>query len=241
MKRIIYEALVGINKASSKKVFNFLHVGKTGGSAIKAAFNNKGLYRFRGNLFLFHNHPVRFNQIKRGEKVFFVIRDPLSRFVSGFYSRKRQGMPRIFNPWKKGEKEAFECFVSPNSLGEALGDADPQYREQAIAAMKAIGHVNTSFWDWFGDENYLRERMGDIMWVGTQEDLTMEFEAFKDHLSLPAGIQLPRDKTNMHKNPEHLDKKLSLTAQKHLKNWYQEDYKFLSLLLEKKLITRDYR
>ena len=69
---------------------HFLHIGKTGGTAIKAA-----LKAYPPAVTL-HVHPHRFAlaDVPRGERVFFFVRDPLSRFVSAFHSRKRRGLPR---------------------------------------------------------------------------------------------------------------------------------------------------
>ena len=45
-----------------------------------------------------HSHDCELRQIPSGDKVFFTVRDPIDRFVSGFNSRKRRGQPLFDNP-----------------------------------------------------------------------------------------------------------------------------------------------
>jgi len=172
---------------------------------------------------------------KRGEKVFFFVRDPIDRFVSGFYSRKRKGMPRIYNEWSGNEREAFNNFKTPNELGLALSNKNRKVREQAIKAMQSIGHVNTSYWDWFKNRAYFMDRMGDILLVGEQRKLGENFLKLKELLGLPEALALPKDRTNTHKNPENVDKNISPKARKNLEKYYSKDYEFLALLKQKKL------
>ena len=72
----------------------------------------------------------------------FFIRDPLSRFVSAFNSRLREGRPRYHYPWREEERIAFAVFRTPDQLGSALSSDDPAQREQAEQAMRSIGHLS---------------------------------------------------------------------------------------------------
>ena len=47
------------------------------------------------------------HRIRKGDEVVVILRDPVARFVSGFNSRQRQGMPKHFNAWKPAEERAF--------------------------------------------------------------------------------------------------------------------------------------
>ena len=81
---------------------HFLHIGKTGGTAFKHAITtarrqNARLGALTPALHL-HPHTVHLRDIPKGDRFFFFLRDPISRFVSGFYSRKNQGHPRHFVP-----------------------------------------------------------------------------------------------------------------------------------------------
>lgn len=208
-----------------KKPVHFLHIGKTGGSAIKFAL---GKYPVDGQYALhLHKHGVRLSDIPQGDQIIFAVRDPLSRFVSGFYSRQRQGQPRIYSSWSPAEKKAFEYFSTPNQLAVALSSENPEEKEMALMAMRRIGHVNSSYWDWFKDEDYFRSRLKDIFFVGFQERLTEDFEILKRKLGMPENAKLPNDEVSAHKNPDGLDRKLTNEAVENLTRWYRDDYKFI--------------
>ena len=70
-----------------ERPLHFLHIGKTGGTAVKHALKPVAA---AGHLML-HGHDVRLHDVAPGEQVFFFLRDPLSCFVSAFYSRQREG------------------------------------------------------------------------------------------------------------------------------------------------------
>ena len=73
--------------------FFFLHIGKTGGSAVQHALRSLA----REDIVLC-GHDVSLNDVPRGAKAVASIRHPVDRFVSGFYSRLRQGLPRYNAP-----------------------------------------------------------------------------------------------------------------------------------------------
>src|SRR6056297_1213665 len=98
-----------------KKPVHFLHIRKAGGTAIKEALKDIAV---KQNVIL-HPHKTRLKDIPEGEKVFFFLRNPVSRFVSGFNSRLREGKPRYNSPWNEGEKVAFSRFPTANDLAEA--------------------------------------------------------------------------------------------------------------------------
>ena len=137
-----------IQKIKRKKQVHFLHLGKTGGTAIKYAIKQctEADSPYVINL---HSHKFKLSDVPHGESVFFFIRNPISRFISGFYSRQRQGQPRYFFPWSPDEKISFENFSTPNQLAIALSSSNIEEKKQAIVAMKSIKHVNDSYWKWF--------------------------------------------------------------------------------------------
>jgi hypothetical protein len=149
--------------------------------------------------------------------------------VSGFYSRQRQGQPRIFIPWSDEEKLAFERFATPNDLAMAITSTDAVERDRAAEAMRSIGHVKTSYWDWFQDEEYLRSRLADIFFIGFQERLDEDFEIVRAKLGLPEDLKLPHDEVRAHRNPTGLDKTLSDEAIGNLNEWYKRDFEFIAL------------
>ncbi len=68
---------------------HFIHIGKTGGTAVKYALQdyNATVLGCRYEIIL-HNHNFKLKDIPIGEKFFFFVREPIDRFISGFYSRK---------------------------------------------------------------------------------------------------------------------------------------------------------
>jgi len=213
-----------------KKRIHFLHIGKTGGTAVKEAL--KHFQKYKDTRIWLHNHKVTLVDIPQGDKVIFFIRDPISRFVSGFYSRKRQGRPRYNAPWTPEEKEAFQNFRTPNELAKSIFSPDQAVRKKAIHAMRGIYHVNTFLKDWLISKDYILRRKKDILFIGCQESLDKDFELLKKLLGLPRDIELPKDPMKAHKNPPNIDKSLDKDAIENLRKWYAHDYELYDFLLK---------
>ena len=229
-RRLLLETLSRYYKLLGKESVHFLHIGKTGGTAIKEALKH---FSEHGNLKIWlHGHEVKLSDIPRGDKVVIFIRDPISRFVSGFYSRMRQGRPRYNAPWTPGEAQAFRIFKTPNELAKSLSASDPNLRKAAVKAMKNIRHVNTFLSDWLISKEYLLKRREDILFIGCQESLDQDFEILKKLLKLPPEITLPKDPVKAHKNPLHVNKNLEEKAVENLRKWYTKDYELYDMLLK---------
>jgi hypothetical protein len=89
---------------------HFLHVSKAGGSAIRHAFR-KAKQAAGGELVTpwgpleSHRHSFGLRNVPKSDKAIFALRDPVGRFVSGFYSRQRQGAPRYVREWSDAERQ----------------------------------------------------------------------------------------------------------------------------------------
>ena len=215
------------HRLKGKPRVHFLHLGKTGGSAVKYAIENCPNPHSRYVVYL-HPHETTLRDVPPQESFFFFLRDPISRFVSGFYSRQRQGRPRYFLRWTPAEEAAFARFTTPNALATALTSTDDHERVQAEAAMKTILHVKDSYWNWFESREYFSSRLADLFFVGFQEQLSSDFEIITSKLGLP-GLALPEDEVHAHRNPEYLDKSLDATAVANLEKWYAADFEFVDL------------
>jgi hypothetical protein len=221
------EAQGFFHRLERRRIAHFLHIGKTGGTAVRSALHahlKAGDYEI-----IFHDHAIGLKDLPRGEKFFFFVRDPISRFVSAFYSRQRQGRPRHDVPWAPGEEAAFARFATPNELALALSDPDTERVAAAVSAMKNIIHIQSPHWTWFRDENYFLSRRSDILYVGFQETLDEDFSLLGKLLNLPESATLPDDEVTAHKNPAGVNKQLAEEAIKNLKAWYHRDYQFLEL------------
>jgi hypothetical protein len=216
-----------MDDSSSAPVLHFLHIAKSGGTAVRVAITphrTAGRYRLKQ-----HPHEFAFRQVPAGEKVFFFLRDPIARFVSAFYSRQRKGLPlKVNRDWSPEEEIAFGMFRTPNELAMALASHDGEARQAATNAMCGIFHVKDKFLDCFESEAYFLSRLSDALFIGFQESLTQDFERLKVKLDLPASVQLPDD-VNAHRNPPGLDKRLDDDAIAALRTWYARDYDFYRL------------
>ncbi len=219
-----------LRKMQGKQFVHVLHIGKTGGSSLKYVLRH---YSASSHYEIcLHSHRVKLSDIPKGESVILILRDPLSRFVSGFYSRQRLGQPKYFVPWSLDEKIAFEHFNTPNELATALSSLDAQEKRKAQMAMKSIKHVKSSYWNWFESEEYFKSRLSDIFFIAFQESLTEDFEILKSRLGLPQSAELPRDEAQAHKNPTNLNRTLDDTSIANLRNWYKDEFEFINLCQE---------
>lgn len=199
---------------------HFLHIGKTGGTAlvhaIKASVPGSRDIRL-------HGHAVRLPDIPVGEKVFFCLRDPITRYVSGFYSRLRKGRPRYQGAWTEGEAVAFARFDTAASLARSLFSHDQVLSAAAHDAMREIGHVKTSIWDWLISPTYLRSRASDIAFIAQQEWLADDASELAEMLRLEP-LHLPDDDVDAHRNPAHFDRTLCRQSEDNIRRWYGNDF-----------------
>jgi hypothetical protein len=215
------------DRAAGRRFVHFLHLPKTGGTAVTAAL--EPYLRGADYRLILHGHGFRLQDVPKGERTFFFLRDPITRFVSGFHSRQREGRPRYERPWSSGEARAFRRFATPDALATALTADDLDTRGAAIEAMHVIQHVNALYSRWLGDEEYLLSRATDIWFVGRQERLDEDFARVRVALSLPDGVVLPGDDVGAHRSPAGLDTGLSGTAADNLRAWYASDYRVLEI------------
>jgi hypothetical protein len=181
---------------------------------------------------LLHGHDVTIYHIPEGESFMFVVRDPLSRFVSGFNGRLREDRPRYHYPWKAEEKIAFSIFTTPDQLATALSADDEVERRQAEDAMRGIGHINTSYWFWFVDEKSFRNRLSDVFFIAFQDQLDEDFDLLKRKLGLPAEARLPADELVAHRTPDGFALELGEVARSNLERWYEHDLAFTRICRE---------
>lgn len=232
-----------ILKLLGYKIVHFIHIGKTGGSSIKTAIARKrGLFHSaiitNKYLFVTEHHSFKLSDVKENEFAFFTVRDPIERFISGFYSRLRQGQPRNFNPWLDIEKEVFSVFTTPNQLAEALYCENNDYRKLAEKAMKGILHVKSSYWDWFLNEEYMLNNRKKIIFILRQKKLTEDYSKFCQELGIYIG-ELPYDENFSHKTPDHFDKAITDLGNNNLQKWYKREYDFLHFIEINNFITSD--
>ena len=210
-----YESVVA--RRNGQQVAHMIHIGKTGGIAVRNAFahaRNSPTHRVR-----FWGHTFRLWDVPARDQFFFFLRDPVDRFVSAFAYRANQGTPLFPDPWTKAEQRAFERFSIPEELGRALFE-DPL----ADAAMR------------FRDEDYFLSRIDGLLLVGRQETLVEDVERLSRLVGVTATPPIGDSEAN--RTPSTIDRTLSPLAREKLTTWYASDYRFLDVLEEVGVLSR---
>ena len=222
---------------------HFLHVPKSGGTALKYAIRQAGKaeaaesgrefdrtapWESRFGAVHLQGHGFSLRNVPDGDIAFFSVRDPESRFMSSFYSRQRKGMPRHYSEWKEEEERAFGWFDSPQELALALR-SQGETRERAEFAMNSIKHVKRPLSRWLGKPHQFRKKLSQVVYIARQETLSEDFERIKVMLGLPGDLQLPSDEVQAHRTSEKLDRSLTPEMSEAIRDWYAEDLKLLSI------------
>lgn len=195
-----------------------LHIRKSGGTAVKAALQLPAL----NGAVILHEHHTRLKDCPAGAPVFFVVRDPIDRFVSGFNCRMRKGRPRYHYPWSLGEWAAFSVFRSPNRLAEALNSANCVHRTLAKFAMRSIRHLRVPLSYWLESGDYLAHRP--LVFIGSSSELDSDLVRFSAAIGLPETVALPSNKIDAHVSPPGSPRSLSERARSNLTKWYDADF-----------------
>ena len=236
---------------------HFLHIGKTGGSAIKEALKRaikqQDVYANTNKLkddteldfkslsgrfdkIVLHGHAKTLKQIPESDWFFFCIRNPISRYMSGFGSRKRQGQPRYNIPWNIKEKRAFKHFKTSNELAEALSSENPKTRRRAKQAMRNIKHVKSSLSRWIINTSYFEKRKNNLLCILEQETLAEDFQNLLQNLEFQAQLSLSSDKAITHQaNTEESNAPLSDLAITNLRQHYAQDLKIYQYLTKARI------
>jgi hypothetical protein len=208
-----------------QRLVHFLHIGKNAGTALKAALTDVPT----GNLrVVMHPHGVRMVDLPHGDSFFFIVRDPIARFQSGFLARQRHDQPRFYSEWTEAEERAFNRFSTPAELGFALTGSVAD-RAAAEEALRSIEHVRSSYWDWFGSPRAFHRREKRILWIGFQESLAAQLPLLGERLGigelvLPSGVAANESVKDAEELPDG--------ARAALEVWYHREYEFVALCRE---------
>ena len=209
-----------------RRPVHLLHIGKCAGTALKQALIDAPepqKYQVVG-----HTHGVRMEDLPHPDEFFFVVRDPVDRFVSAFVSRQREDAPRFRAPWSPAEAIAFSNFDSPAELGLALADSGTR-RADAVESMNSIEHLRTSYWYWFANPAALRRNTRRILWIGLQDSLDAQIPVLAERLGLDSLV-LPSDGAAANRSSGAGE--LPPAARAALTEWYRRDYECLELCRE---------
>lgn len=223
---IFYHTLRG------REIVHLIHVRKAGGTAVSNAVRRHRVTKKYA--LVLERHSFTLKKLPENHKFVFFIRDPVERFISGFYDRKLRGVRNsalahqgYYHAWRPEEKQAFENFDNAEELALSLVSADPKKKAAAIFAMNNIRHVNSSFWDWFISEDVFAKCEPQLLFAGRQETLADDFEKLKAILMLPADVQLPKDPAKSRKTDDNLKQTLSERSREIIRCHYLKDYAFI--------------
>lgn len=215
---------------------HFIHVPKSGGSALRYAIrearrNNGGKLVSPWGPIRGHDHRFRFRHVEDDEKAVFALRDPVSRFVSAYHSRRRKGAPRYWEEWSDAERLAFEWFPTAQDLADGLAEPG-EVRERATLAMRSIRHLKRPMTYWVGKPAYMLQNLDKILYIARQETLDEDWEKVKKLLDIPRDQMLPHDAVNAHRTTYEGDMTFSEKALDALRVWYADDYRLLEIAEE---------
>jgi len=205
------------------RVVYFLHIGKAAGSQVKQMMAQVNEQR-RDIRLQGLTHDVFLRDLPEPADYFFSIRDPVSRFRSGFYSRKRRGRPLNDIAWTDHEATAFASFEHASDLAEALF-APGETGLRAVAAMKSIRHTAQDQIDWFaltGDIFTVRPPV----WVLRQEHFDADFAVLLQRLGIDFIPEARRDAKGAHANDYAGIPPITERGVENLRRWYAQDLAF---------------
>jgi Sulfotransferase family len=213
---------------------HLIHVSKSGGSTLRYAIRearkaNGGELDSPWGPIWGHNHLFTMSDLEEGDMAVFALRDPITRFVSGFYSRLREGAPRYHIRHTRAERRAFEWFPTPQELADALAEKRGKERRRATIAMESIGHVKRRMTFWTGTPDSLRRNLDRVLYIARQETLSEDWEKLKDLLDLPREVMLSGDDTIAHRTEYVGDRTIGKKGTRALRKWYAEDYELLAI------------
>jgi Sulfotransferase family len=180
----------------------FIHIGKTGGTALKSVFR-RHVERTGAGIQFLQGHTMSFPRMRAEYpelRALFFVRDPVARIVSDFTDRLRQSRPRHDLPWLPAEAIALKAFATPNELAEGLGSRDPSRRRLAEFAMNAIVHVANRLSDYLGPVSFLQKELNSIFYIGDITTFDHDFAVLKRLLSIDQDIALPNDDVEAHRS-----------------------------------------
>jgi hypothetical protein len=207
---------------------HFFHIGKTGGNTIKEVISHSNNRQFKVQ-FEYHPHNHLLAEISLGEAYLVAVRHPVERFVSGFYSRKREGRPKNNAPHSAGESEAFQIFPHASDLAEALTSKSAITRKAARAAFSSIRHVNTEQRMWFGGNLDFLSTHPPVGILRTQH-LSSDLRKFFRGIGIPGPV-IASTPLRRHENPKGEQIPLTKSAKNNLLAHYRMDVAFYEGML----------
>ncbi|MEP3347322.1 MAG: hypothetical protein ABJN34_07275 [Litoreibacter sp.] len=208
-----------------------LHIGKTGGSYMRSILKYNEDRWTRPLHLLGHGGTLKGSAKRFGNdrQLAFVVRDPLTRFTSAFYSRQRQGRPTYQSPWSAEEAVAFLWFETAEELALALGSKHEREKSAALFAFSAIQHLKMDLRHYLGGIGPLMAERENIAVCVDLADLDAHLPAIMQKLGLENYDMPPKPKT--HTAPAPLPS-LSTQAETSLRAHWAEEFELYDVACE---------
>lgn len=200
-----------------------LHIGKTGGSYLRSILKFNDARWTRPLHLLGHGGTVKGTAKRFGpdRQLAFVVRDPLTRFSSAFYSRQRQGRPTYQSRWSAEEAAAFLWFETAEELALALASSSEREKSAALFAFDAIQHLRGDLRHYLGGADTLLAEQDNIAVCVDLPDLDAHLPAIMVRLGVP-DFEMPSH-PKAHTTPPPLPE-LSAQAEAALRAHWAEEF-----------------
>ena len=164
-------------KLTKRELVYFLHVNKAAGTSAIAGIRK---YAANSKTHIIVPLPHRYGlaSIPRKAKVALFIRNPETRFASGFEHSYRKGFPHYNTNWSKQEIEVFKVFQSFSSLIQSMSSDDQTLRSIALSAWKHVFHLSHPYRHYLATYLFLQKNIDRIVFVGEQENFQSDWARF---------------------------------------------------------------
>ena len=239
----------------------FIHINKTGGTFISRKINKKN---FQG--WYHQKRPPELPLLN--SKFAFFVRNPISRYVSGFNHLKyvldfkigdldieqlnikncpsparirRNIIKKRRFVYNKEFDYLLNSFKNANQLAESLSSKNTSIRKRAINLMSyPKEHLYKGIGWYFNNGDWLKRNKESIAFVGTQENLLADLNRLLKLLNSDDKMIKNKDMSFIRESPK-TDLYLSEEALYNIYKWYEKtDYEVLRLLKEWGYITPEY-
>ncbi len=211
---------------AGQQVVHFIHIGKNAGTQIKRVAEALGPSDPKLRI-VAHGHDVQLRHLPQEAPYFFSIRNPVTRFTSGFYNRKAKGLPVRKVDWSADEARAFATFEHASDLAEALF-ADGTTGQSAWAAMASLRHAGQHQSDWFLQRGAFLEVRPPVH-ILRVEAFESDFKTLCGKIDLSQSA-LPKPDKAAARVTDYADiPALSDKAIANLEHWYARDVAFYQI------------
>ena len=167
----------------------FLHIPKTGGSGVNEYGRQLVARGYRFPCIFGHGWKVEDILEEFPEmRLCFILRDPLSKMISGFNSRLRQGRPTYNSLWSPAEAAAFAILPSTRHLLDAIL-SDDEFLQSALAyAKRHIRHLRWNYAFYFKDVAAVNARRNHFEVIGEIANLSDFIERLTTLSGAPVSL-----------------------------------------------------